>query len=809
MITLGITSVRAVAARAARAALAALAAPAAPAALIGSVLSIASPASGQTPSLAEFFGFDGLEIVKIDANPGPLAIADMNGDGHNDLVVANNRKSRIEIHYFKPGATPDDEQARPAGSGVNEIPEHWRFRREVISVSHQVTGIAVSDIDSDGRPDIVYAGNPPTIVMLRQKEPGEFEVFRRHNVKGLAAGRDGFAIADVTGDSALELIAMVGGRIRIWPLNGGNLGTSSELAGGGTLIAFLIEDFDGDGRNDFVGIIPDDPAPVRLWLAGGEKDAKAFGPQLRFEMPVIREACAIRFPDDPAAKLGVIEAVSKRIVVLAAEKQSIPPGLDGDAAMRVYAFRDGSTRKRSTAVADVDGDGRDDLLATDIEGNAVVVYRQFEGKGLDGGTPFPAYAEMTYLVAGNVDDDPQAEVFVLSQKEGVVGRMDGAADGTLTFPQAVAISAGHTPVAATLVELDGGMTLAVVAKDGRNYVLDLINTRTNETTVVDLGSQSREPETIVALDADQDGRTDLLLFTPEKPMQMLRSEPSGFKLLESRDMGQFGLVQAAEARNTETFDVDGDGRQELLIADRNFIRAVRYVAEPPAGVSPGWQVVTQINAEDPSTKLVSLAIRSGDSPTIAAADQDNSRLLTFARKASSDSSGGASGGGGAGSTWTQNEALDVRGFKFTSIQAGSFSGDGRENLLAIGDDGFAIIQLGGERVVLSQIAAWRTDIERRRQHEMLAGDVNSDGFVDLVMLDDGEQMCEILTFTESRRLLYATGFQVFESKIFSGGATREAQPSQVFIDDVTGDDADDIILISHDRLLIYPQMKKP
>lgn len=772
---------------------------------IGAALSIASIVSAQTPSLAEFFGFEGLEIVKIDANPGPLAIADMNGDGHNDLVVANNRKSRIEIHYFKPGATPDDEQPRPAGSGVNEIPEHWRFRRELISVSHQVSGIAVSDIDADGRADIVYAGNPPTIVMMRQAQPGEFEVFRRHNVKGLAAGRDGFAIADVTGDAALEVIAMVGGRIRIWPLNGGNLGTSTELAGGGTLVAFLIEDFDGDGRNDFVGIIPDDSAPIRLWLAGGEANAKAFGPQLRFEMPVIREACAIRFPDQPAAKLSVIEAVSKRVVVLAAERQSIPPGLDGDAAMRVYAFRDGSTRKRSTAVADVDGDGRADLLATDIEGNAVVVYRQFEGKGLDGGTPFPAYAEMTYLVAGNVDDDPQAEVFVLSQKEGVVGRMDGAADGTLSFPQAVAISAGHTPVAATLVELDGGMTLAVVAKDGRNYVLDLINTRTNETTVVDLGSQSREPETIVALDADQDGRTDLLLFTPEKPMQMLRSDPSGFKLLESRDMGQFGLVQAAEARNTETFDVDGDGRQELLIADRNFIRAVRYVAEPPAGISPGWQVVTQINAEDPSTKLVSLAIRSGDSPAIAAADQDNSRVITFARKASTDASGPA----GTAATWTQNEALDVRGFKFTSIQAGSFSGDGRENLLAIGGDGFAIIQFGGERVVLSQVAAWRTDIDRRRQHEMLAGDVNSDGFVDLVMLDDGEQMCEILTFTETQRLLYATGFQVFESKIFSGGATREAQPSQVFIADVTGDDADDIVLISHDRLLIYPQMRKP
>ena len=126
-----------------------------------------------------------------------------------------------------------------------------------------------------------------------------------------------------------------------------------------------------------------------------------------------------------------------------------------------------------------------------------------------------------------------------------------------------------------LVQLEHGPHVAVVAKSGRDYVLYLIDMK-GEKHTISLGSASRSPDTIVALDADQDGKTDLLLFTRDKPMTMLRSSEEGFKVLESKDMGQFGLVQAANSLNTAVMDIDGSGNAELLIADKNYVRAVRY-----------------------------------------------------------------------------------------------------------------------------------------------------------------------------------------------------------------------------------------
>ena len=107
--------------------------------------------------------------------------------------------------------------------------------------------------------------------------------------------------------------------------------------------------------------------------------------------------------------------------------------------------------------------------------------------------------------------------------------------------------------------------------------------------------------------------------------------------------------------------------------------------------------------------------------------------------------------------------------------------------------------------VLQPLPLPRSDDRRRVPHEIGVGDVNSDGYVDLISLDAGEQMADILSFSDREALHPMTSFQVFESKIFSAGEPREFEPRQALVADVNGDGSDDLLLLTHDRVLVYPQ----
>ena len=87
--------------------------------------------------------------------------------------------------------------------------------------------------------------------------------------------------------------------------------------------------------------------------------------------------------------------------------------------------------------------------------------------------------------------------------------------------------------------------------------------------------------------------------------------------------------------------------------------------------------------------------------------------------------------------------------------------------------------------------------------------VATDSSPDLVVLDAGEKMASILTFTKERQLLLATEFEVFQTRLFEQERQSDLQPSQTFIVDLTGDGADDLVIVVHDRVIVYPQMTEP
>ena len=140
--------------------------------------------SSEEPNLGSYFGFNDLEVIKLGDNPGPAYSADINGDGLEDILVVNNHKSRIDLLLQKEDPSPNTvvEVTRP-----NEIPEHWRFEKQRIMVSHKVSSLAIHDFNNDGKLDIIYVANPTHIVFLAQQFDGQFTKTRTHRLRKITA----------------------------------------------------------------------------------------------------------------------------------------------------------------------------------------------------------------------------------------------------------------------------------------------------------------------------------------------------------------------------------------------------------------------------------------------------------------------------------------------------------------------------------------------------------------------------------------------------------------------------------------------
>jgi hypothetical protein len=783
--------------------------------LAGTAAAIAQPSEG----LAPFFGFSEPRIVKVGEDAGPVTYGDFNGDGRPDIAVVNNRRSRIELFYLRAAPRTADEVQR--SFRANEIPPNPWYDRESISVSHRISAIRAHDVNGDGKLDIVYAGSQPAeIVVLRQESPTRFTTMARQRVSQLGARHEGFAIADVMGDEGLEILAIAGGRIHIYPLTArGRFGEPKMLGSGASsdqIRSLAIEDFDGDGRLDVLGLVPDDSAPVRLWLQAQDPDAKGkaglLASELRFEMPQLREASPIRFPGRKGASIGVIERAANRVAFFDLSTAQIAGGgsetiSEREVQAEVTSFEDTGAKNRSVIAADLSGNGMPDLVTTDQKGNAIVIYRQEQGLGLASSTSYAAFKTPRQVEVGRWFDLPRQQLFVLSEEEKTVGFSTiDPDDGRVNFPTPIAFkTAGATPLVMRYLQLGDTPALAVILKDRRDYVLELHTREGNGASegspewnahiaTVALKDVKRDPAAILPFDYDRDGTLDLLVLTPGEPMMMVQTQLKEDKftpgtVLTKDTMPQFGLVQAAGPENTALLDVDGDGQAELLIADANYVRFAAYDGEK------GWRVVDQVNVPDSSTQLVGLAMFNGGDEAnqrIIASDKANGRLLSFARNEAG--------------RWVLRERTRMLGFAAGPIRAGRFAGDATPSVLALSDDAFALVRLGGQRAALEQFAAYTAETDNRLQHNLTAGDLNGDGFTDAVVLDGREQMCQILTFSQSRKLFPATEFKVFESRLFSRGESRELQPSRAFIADLTGDGHNDLMLLVHDRVIIYPQM---
>ena len=91
-------------------------------------------------------------------------------------------------------------------------------------------------------------------------------------------------------------------------------------------------------------------------------------------------------------------------------------------------------------------------------------------------------------------------------------------------------------------------------------------------------------------------------------------------------------------------------------------------------------------------------------------------------------------------------------------------------------------------------------------NDVVTGDLNQDGRKDLVFMETARNYLDLVIFNKDGKLAPANRWPVFEERSFRGRRGSDAQePREAVIADLTGDGKNDLGIIVHDRVLVYPQ----
>jgi hypothetical protein len=743
------------------------------------------------------FGFNGPEIFPIDPQIESLHVADIDGDGLNDIIIANNSRSKINILYNQTGKTNLTKKAKPMAdiSAVNELPPDARFRIESIASEKRISSLVVADLNSDGRPDIAYYGEPKELVVLFNEGTNGWSAPKRWPIDDGQLSANALNTGDLNGDHLTDLTLLADNYIYYIPQKPDHtLGEPQKIPFSGSVKAVQVLDVDGDGLSDLLLVNWEDRNPFRFRLQ--EKNGE-LGPELYFPMSPIRSYWADNLETNSKTEVITIAQNSGRAAISSFNRKPADP-LSGNfrqGQLQVLPLNKTDKARRGLLWADVNHDGLPDLLVAEPENGQISIYFQQKDGSLSSAKTFPTLAGVTDLAVADWDADGNADIFMLSQDEHQVGvaRLDDKQrlpfptliplDGKPLAMAAGGLKAGEKPVLAIIVDRDGKRSLVTRTSDGKN-----------KSQKLDEKFQSN-PTSISFQDVDQDGLADLVVLIPYEKVKVLRQVPG--KDFEEIDVSAPG--GAIEQPWMASLDIDGDGKPELLLPQKNFLRAVVLQADNALQSSTnrnGWtfKVKEQINGAASNSRIVGAAAVSNGTnttPSLFMLDAERKQLTLCER----DGKG----------VWQVVRNLDLPVSDFTTLQPVALGGPTANAVGFFGLNNIAWMPLQGDVWELTELDGYETPIKDGHLGDVTSGDLNNDGRKDLVFLETAKNYLDLVLFDQHHKLVPANRWQVFEERTFHNRRSDLPEPREAVVDDVTGDHKNDLIVLVHDRILVYPQ----
>jgi hypothetical protein len=488
--------------------------------------------------------------------PRAVALADVNGDGHPDIVTANGDSGNISVLL---------------GNGQGGFAAATNF-----AAGSFPNALAIGDLNGDGHADVVTAnGEGYDVSVLLGDGAGHFAAPANLSI-GPDAEPRAIAIGDVTGDGHADIVtanaALDGssfpppelpGTVSVLAGDGaGGFAAAVQLSAGsgeGRADGIALGDVTGDGRTDIVVSRPNANSAALIAADG----TGGFAPAVILPTSVGPSPVLIAdVTGDGHADVVTGNAVSANISIL--------PG-DGAGHVGFGGVFGAGRYAHSVVSADFNGDGRADIATSNLMSSDVSVLLN-DGKG--GFLPEVRHAvgnSPSWITSGDVNGDGKIDLITANLGAGTVSVLLGDGHGGFTAAQDFSIGEGfQSPYAVTLGDANGDGKLDIatantnISNDSISVLLGDGTGQFGPATLLQVGSQGIfNPQSIVLTDVTGDGHADIVTAN---------LNADNLSLLVGDGSGHFADAVHIPTGPGPTMvvaaDVTGDGKIDLVVLNQ-------------------------------------------------------------------------------------------------------------------------------------------------------------------------------------------------------------------------------------------------
>jgi hypothetical protein len=420
----------------------------------------------------------------VGTGPEAIATADLNGDGHIDLVTANAGSNNISVLLGNSNGTFGVAQTYATGVGP--------------------AAVAVGDFNGDGKLDIVTANEGDnTVSVLLGNGDGTFQA-----AKSYAVGSQPVSVAVGDFDGKLDIVTANQGEnsVSLLPGNGdGTFGAARTAASFNSPAESLaVGDFNGDGKLDLAVATRGTDG---YYVPGSWGYYGYYPPEY--------------FP-------GNAPAVS----VLVGNGAGTLTESSSDTLPSPYEVPPSSFAPPAVTAADLTGNGNLDLVVTDPGDGAVNVLLNNGSGAFTGPASYSAVGGPNSVAVADLNGDGKLDL--VTTNGNTVSVQPGDGKGAFGNPYVFAV--GAAPVSVAAGDFNGdGLTDLAVANTNSNNVSILINNGSWPSLAV----TATDPRTGAPLSSTTAGQPFNVTVTA--------SDPSGNVLTGFTDTVTFGTAQYTNA----------------------------------------------------------------------------------------------------------------------------------------------------------------------------------------------------------------------------------------------------------------------